>query len=134
MGYYSSIYNFEQFPIELVPSASLEILRRRIAETNSDALGELDFWFSMELEDSSLVLSVDGAEGNSSELELALKVLVTVVNELQSPSDSSGLQGLRFHFELWGEEPGDAVLYRSEGDELLAIVGEMKFSGAPRKV
>lgn len=57
-----------------------------------------------------------------------------MLEELQSPEDTSGLRGIRFNFELWGEAAGDARLYSSDGKQLLSVEGKMSFPGEPKPV
>lgn len=135
MGYRSTITKFDQFEFKLEPGVTSDEITRRLTALDPEYAEELLFWFDLEIhEDSSLELVPVGEEGKAYNLEPLLQALISVLKDLQSPEDSSGLLGLRFRFELWGEEPGDATLYSSDGKQLLASSGVMSFPGELKPV
>lgn len=132
MGYSSTMRNFEQFPFQLPLGTTREDLVRLLNrfKTGEDYGDTLSFWFAIELdEDGYLELEPVGESGKAYDLPEAVDALIQIVEPLQT--DSEGLAGLRLHFELWGEEAGDATLYRSDGKKLYSIRGETIFSGDP---
>lgn len=56
-----------------------------------------------------------------------MDALIDILIPLEA--DPGPRRGFRFSYELWGEEPGDAVLYKSDGAKLFRIDGKIEFLG-----
>jgi len=135
MGYYSAISNFKQFSFTVIPATTKDLIHGHLKRLNDDYPSEIDYWFDFEIDEEGLfTMEPVGETGKAYSLEPALKALINVLEELQSPEDTSGLRGIRFNFELWGEEPGDAQLYSSDGKQLLSVEGKMSFLGELKPV
>lgn len=128
MGYSSTVVNFEQEPFTVVPGTTPESIKRALDGCGADFGEYLDYWFTLEIdEDGELTLEDTGESGKAYELDEVMDALIDILIPLEANPGSR--RGFRFSYELWGEEPGDAVLYRSDGVQLFRIVGRIEFTG-----
>lgn len=128
MGYRSTMSNFEHFPFQLSAGIAEQELRALLDAEDPDYWSELTHWFNIAIDSEGyLSLRFRGEADKDYYLTPALNSLIKTLAPLQSASDDSGLSGFRCNFELWGEDPGDATLYRSYGEELLSSPGKMTF-------
>lgn len=128
MGYASTIERFQQFEFQIPASTKPDEILALVAAVNESYAEELAYWFEFKVEDGQFSMEPIDDSAKAYELIDSLKVLIDVINPLQINAER-GLQGLRFHFELWGEEPGDAWLYKSDETGILGIEGKMTFTG-----
>lgn len=128
MGYYSNVVNFQQEPFTVDPSVTPERLKRALDDCGSDWGEYLEYWFDLEIDETGeLTLEPTGESGKAYELDELMDALVDILITLEAGPGEK--QGFRFSYELWGEEPGDAVLYKSDGVQLYRIAGKIEFLG-----
>ena len=132
MGYSSSILAFEQFPFTAIPGTTADEIRRRMNLEGPELGDYLEYFFTLDVDENfRFTMESSGESLKAYDLEDSLTALIRVMGKLQE-SDPQ-LPGLRFNFQLWGEEPGDALLYRSDGERLYRI-GKIAFIGEPQAV
>lgn len=132
MGYVSTISNLRSKPFVLCDGATAADVRSGfeslVAKASSRAAAE-DFYHFFDVDVSSNVLdvSVTGNDGKAYHLPEAVRMFVKAVNGFTANSEDPGFF---LSFELWGEEPGDAVLYVTQGDDLMGVRGEVTFDNS----
>lgn len=128
MGYYSKVVNFQQESFGVIPGTTPEQIRQALDGCGSDWSDYLDYWFTLEIDgDGDLTLEPTGESGKAYELGELMDSLVDILIAFESGEGQK--RGFRFSYELWGEEPGDAVLYKSDGAKLFRIDGKIEFLG-----
>lgn len=132
MGYISTVSNLRSKPFVLCDGATAADVRSGfeslVAKASSRAAVE-DFYhfFDVEVASNVLDVSLTGNDGKGYYLPEAVRMFVKAVNGFTANSEDPGFF---LSFELWGEEPGDAVLYVTQGNDLMAVRGEVTFDNS----
>lgn len=129
MGYISRVDSLRFKPIALcdgVTSSDIKSAFQSLVSKKTSRVDVDDFYyfFDVEVENKLVVISATGNDGKAYYLAELVNLFVKTVNGFKANSEDPGLF---LEFELWGEEPGDAIRYVTRDNELMGVRGEVVF-------
>lgn len=130
MGYISTVEKLRFKPLTLcdgVTETDIKSAFQSLVSKRSSSRVDVDdfyYFFDVEVENNLLAISTTGNDGKAYYLSELVNLFVKTVNGFKANSEDPGLF---LEFELWGEEPGDAVRYVTRDNQLMGVRGEIVF-------